>query len=129
MKSTGEVMGTHETFGRAYDKAQIAAGAAPPTAGTAVVEIDDPELHERFADHYDLHEPTDTPEAIRAGEVDYLVSTHRASLRAAVDEELPYVSTVAGAEAVLTGLAHRDEDLDTVAVTDRPQTGRRWGER
>ena len=129
MKSTGEVMGTHETFGRAYDKAQIAAGAAPPTEGTAVVEIDEPALREGFADHYDLHEPADTPEAIRAGEVDYLVSTDRASLRAAVDEELPYVSTVAGAEAVLTGLAHRDEELDTLAVTDRPQAGQRWGER
>jgi carbamoyl-phosphate synthase large subunit len=122
-------MGTHETFGRAYDKAQIAAGTAPPTEGTAVVEIDDPTLRERFDDHYDLHEPADTAEAIRAGEVDYLVSTERASLRAAVDEEVPYVSTVAAAEAVLAGLARRDEPLDTVAVTDRPRTGRRWGER
>jgi len=129
MKSTGEVMGTHETFGRAYDKAQIAAGAAPPTAGTAVVEIDDPALRDGFGDHYDLEEPADTPAAIRAGEVDYLVSTDRASLRAAVDEEVPYVSTAAAAEAVLAGLAQRGESLGTVAVTDRPRTDRQWGGR
>ncbi|ERH12056.1 MAG: carbamoyl-phosphate synthase, large subunit [halophilic archaeon J07HB67] len=129
MKSTGEVMGTHETFGRAYDKAQIAADAAPPTTGTAVVEIDDPELRERFTDHYELHEPSDTAEAIRAGEVDYLVSTDRASLRAAVDEAVPYASTVAAAEAASAGLAHREANLDTLAVADHPRSDRQWGER
>ena len=129
MKSTGEVMGTHETFGRAYDKAQIAADAAAPAEGTAVVEIDDPELREQFGEHYELLSPTDTTTAIREGEVDYLVSDERASLRAAVDEDVPYVSTVAAAEAVSTGLEHRDTELSTVAVTDRPRRREQWGER
>ena len=129
MKSTGEVMGTHETFGRAYDKAQIAADAAAPATGTAVVEIDDSDLHEQFGEHYELLSPADTPAAIREGEVDYLVSDERASLRAAVDEEVPYVSTVAAAEAVSTGLEHRDTELSTVAVTDRPRRREKWGGR
>jgi carbamoyl-phosphate synthase large subunit len=129
MKSTGEVMGTHETFGRAYDKAQIAAGAAAPTDGTAVIEIDDDDLRERFGERFEIHEPADTPAAIREGAVDYLVSDRRASLRAAVDEDVPYVSTVAAAEAVLTGLDSRDADLSTVAVTDRSRRQERWGGR
>jgi carbamoyl-phosphate synthase large subunit len=41
MRSTGEVMGLDESFGMAYAKAQISAGASLPTAGTVVVTVND----------------------------------------------------------------------------------------
>ena len=41
MRSTGEVMGTDESFGMAYAKAQIAAGNALPTSGTVFLSVND----------------------------------------------------------------------------------------
>ncbi|MEO8215677.1 MAG: carbamoyl-phosphate synthase large subunit [Acidobacteriota bacterium] len=41
MKSTGEVMGSSETFGEAYAKALLGAGFALPTGGTAFISIND----------------------------------------------------------------------------------------
>jgi len=41
MRSTGEVMGMDATFGMAYAKAQMSAGNALPTAGTAFVSVND----------------------------------------------------------------------------------------
>ncbi len=39
MKSTGEVMGVGETFGEAYGKSQLAAGAEFPTSGCALLSV------------------------------------------------------------------------------------------
>ncbi|MEZ3116942.1 carbamoyl-phosphate synthase large subunit [Halobaculum sp. MBLA0147] len=134
MKSTGEVMGTAETFGMAYEKAQRAAGMAAPDEGTAVVEFadvgteaDSERLRTAFADHYELVSPEDVPAALREGTVDFLVSDDRDGLRAAVEEEVPYVSTPEAAEAVLEGLDARGDDLDTQALGDRPRRQVRWG--
>jgi carbamoyl-phosphate synthase large subunit len=41
MKSTGEVMGSAETFGEAFAKAQIAAGQALPSGGTVFISVND----------------------------------------------------------------------------------------
>ncbi len=41
MKSTGEVMGTGDTFGEAYAKAQLASGVVLPVAGTALISVRD----------------------------------------------------------------------------------------
>ncbi len=41
MKSTGEVMGAGKTFGEAYYKAQLGAGATLPNSGTAFVSVRD----------------------------------------------------------------------------------------
>ena len=41
MKSTGEVMGIDRDFGRAFAKAQIAAGAKLPLKGTAFISVKD----------------------------------------------------------------------------------------
>ncbi len=41
MKSTGEVMGTGETFPEAFAKAQLAAGSATPAGGTALISVRD----------------------------------------------------------------------------------------
>src|SRR2546427_8292340 len=41
MKSTGEVMGIDRSLGRAYYKAMVAAGDAPPTEGGGYVAVRD----------------------------------------------------------------------------------------
>tara|TARA_B100001540_G_scaffold226011_1_gene200254 strand:+ start:2647 stop:5868 length:3222 start_codon:yes stop_codon:yes gene_type:complete len=41
MKSTGEVMGTGETFAGAFAKAQLGAGGGPPATGTALLSVRD----------------------------------------------------------------------------------------
>ena len=41
MRSTGEVMGTGDTFASAFAKAQLAAGQAPPTGGTVLISVRD----------------------------------------------------------------------------------------
>jgi carbamoyl-phosphate synthase large subunit len=56
MKSTGEVMGSAETFGEAFAKAQISAGQALPTQGTVFISVidrnkeDATELAKRFVE-------------------------------------------------------------------------------
>ena len=41
MKSTGEVMGTGDTFAEAFAKALLAAGGPPPESGTALISVRD----------------------------------------------------------------------------------------
>jgi carbamoyl-phosphate synthase large subunit len=43
MRSTGEVMGIAETFGRAFYKAELAAGTFLPTEGTVFLSLADPD--------------------------------------------------------------------------------------
>jgi carbamoyl-phosphate synthase large subunit len=56
MKSTGEVMGSAETFGEAFAKAQLSAGQTLPTGGTVFISVTDRdkaesiELARRFVD-------------------------------------------------------------------------------
>jgi carbamoyl-phosphate synthase large subunit len=130
MKSTGEVMGTARSFGKAYDKAQDAAGSSLPESGTAVVGFADEDLRESFAAHYDLATFADDDalaEAIRTGAVDLLVTNERDPLALAVEEEVPYVSTRASARAALEALAAKDDPLDVLPVDERPTVAREWG--
>jgi carbamoyl-phosphate synthase large subunit len=41
MKSTGEVMGTGDTFAEAFFKAQLSVGSGAPTGGTALLSVRD----------------------------------------------------------------------------------------
>jgi len=41
MKSTGEVMGTGDTFAEAFAKAQLSVGSGAPTGGTALLSVRD----------------------------------------------------------------------------------------
>jgi carbamoyl-phosphate synthase large subunit len=43
MRSTGEVMGFDESFGMAFAKAEISAGAPLPTQGTVAITVNDPD--------------------------------------------------------------------------------------
>ncbi|WP_276298890.1 carbamoyl-phosphate synthase large subunit [Halorussus lipolyticus] len=123
MKSTGEVMGTAETFGKAYDKAQDAAGSPLPDEGTAVVDLE----VDGFGDYYDLETFEDLETAIQRGEVDLLVTRNRDALEAAVEEDITYFSTEASAEAALEALAAREEPLDVESVGSRKKQSREWG--
>ncbi|WP_226480502.1 carbamoyl-phosphate synthase large subunit [Natrinema amylolyticum] len=122
MKSTGEVMGTASDPGTAYWKAQQAAGNAV-SEGTAVVDLD----VDGFENHFDVTEFDDVPQAIREGKVDFIVSRDRDSLEMAVEEEIPYLSTAASAEAYVEALDSFDGDLEVASVTDRPKHTGDWG--
>ncbi|WP_058364871.1 carbamoyl-phosphate synthase large subunit [Haloparvum sedimenti] len=138
MKSTGEVMGTATSFGKAYGKAQDATGKPIPESGTAVVDLSaeefpDPDteageaLVEGYAEHFELSEATDLIEAAQAGELDLIVSRQRDLLEVAVEEEITYFSTHASARAALEALDHAGDDLDVMAVSDRPKRVAEWG--
>ncbi|MHC3439240.1 carbamoyl-phosphate synthase large subunit [Natrialbaceae archaeon A-gly3] len=138
MKSTGEVMGTASTFGKAYDKAQDAVSKPVPADGTAVVDLSAEEFPdpgteegeafvEAFTDHFDLCEEVDLVDAVRKGEVDVIVSRDRDLLEVAVEEDVTYFSTTASAEAALEALEAKDEPIDVQSISDRPKQGIDWG--
>jgi carbamoyl-phosphate synthase large subunit len=141
MKSTGEVMGTADSFGKAYDKAQSATGKPIPESGTAVVDLSadefpDPEsevgreLREGFAEFFELVAFEDDAafrDAVRRGEVDLAVSRARGPLETCVEEEVTYFSTEASARAALEALKAKAEDIDVQAVSDRPRRTAEWG--
>ncbi len=138
MKSTGEVMGTARSFGKAYDKAQDSTGKPIPESGTAVVDLSaeefpDPDteageaLVEGYAEHFELSTATDLVEAARRGAIDLIVSRQRSLLEVAVEEEITYFSTHPSAKAALEAIEHADDDLDVMAVSDRPKRVADWG--
>ncbi|MDZ5809792.1 carbamoyl-phosphate synthase large subunit [Halorubrum sp. AD140] len=139
MKSTGEVMGTARSFGKAYDKAQDATGKPIPESGTAVVDLSadefpDPDteageaLVAGYAEHFELSTATDLVEAARRGELDLIVSRQRELLEVAVEEEITYFSTHASATAALEAIEHAGDDIDVMAVSDRPKRVATWGD-
>jgi carbamoyl-phosphate synthase large subunit len=56
MKSTGEVMGIDEGFGRAFAKSQLAAGQLLPTKGTVFVSVKDADKDKVYPVVKQLHE-------------------------------------------------------------------------
>ncbi|MFC4439225.1 MULTISPECIES: carbamoyl-phosphate synthase large subunit [Natrialbaceae] len=138
MKSTGEVMGSADSFGRAYDKAQDATGKPIPESGTAIIDLSadkfpDPdtdageELVEGFTDHFDLCEEIDLVRAVKEGGVDLIVSRDRDLLEIAVEEDVTYFSTPASAKAALEALEAKDEPIDVQPITERPKRVGEWG--
>ncbi|QZA88645.1 carbamoyl-phosphate synthase large subunit [Salinarchaeum sp. IM2453] len=123
MKSTGEVMGTADTFGKAYDKAQDAVGKPIPESGTAIVDLP----VEGFGDYYNVTDFDDRVQAIQNGEVDLVISRDRPALEACVEEEITYFSTIASAKAALKAIKAKDEPIDVRPVTDRVKHQRPWG--
>jgi carbamoyl-phosphate synthase large subunit len=142
MKSTGEVMGTAGSFGRAYGKAQMAIGKPVPSSGTAVVDLADPafpepdsprgrELLARVENHFDVvgfDAERAFCDAIRAGEIDLIISRAREPLAVAVEESVTYFSTYPSARAAMAAVETTGEPLDVRALTDRPQYRERWGQ-
>jgi carbamoyl-phosphate synthase large subunit len=142
MKSTGEVMGTARSFGKAYLKAQSSTGKPIPTEGTAIVDLetlrgmsqkneDISDVREGAERNFDVHEKADfedLEQAIRDGEIDVVFSRDRDVLEVAVEETVTYFSTVPSARAALEAIETQDEPLDVMALSERPTERRNWGE-
>ncbi|WP_226010623.1 carbamoyl-phosphate synthase large subunit [Halomicrobium salinisoli] len=130
MKSTGEVMGTAGSFGKAYQKAQQSVGKPIPLEGTAVVDL--PVLG--FEEHLDVKDFEDFEDVdaiiqgIQDGEIDLVVSRDRDVLEACVEEEVTYFSTLESAEAALEAINSADEPLSVQDIASRPKSQREWGE-
>jgi carbamoyl-phosphate synthase large subunit len=129
MKSTGEVMGTAGSFGKAYQKAQMAVGKAIPLEGTAIVDLPILGFEEHFdVQDFDDYDDTDAIiDAIQSGEVDLVVSRDRDVLEACVEETVTYFSTRESAEAALEAINSADQPLAVQAIDERPKTQREWG--
>jgi carbamoyl-phosphate synthase large subunit len=142
MKSTGEVMGTARSFGKAYLKAQSAVGKPIPTEGTAIVDLetlrglsqkneDVSDVREGAERHFEVHEKDDFEDvyqALRDGEVDLILSRDRDLLEVAVEEAITYFSTVPSARAAIEAIETKNEPLDVMALSERPTERRNWGE-
>jgi carbamoyl-phosphate synthase large subunit len=130
MKSTGEVMGTADTFGKAYQKAQMCVGKPIPLEGTAIVDMP----VAGFGEFFDVLELDDfesldaAKQAVRDGEIDLVLSRERDLLEVCVEETITYFSTVESAQAALEAVRHSDEPLDVAAVDDRPKLEEYWGQ-
>jgi carbamoyl-phosphate synthase large subunit len=131
-------MGSADSFGKAYDKAQSATGKAIPESGTIALDLSDeifpdPDtdageaLAAGFGEFFAFSDAVDLVEAARAGEIDLIVSRDRDLLEVAVEEEITYFSTPASARAALEALGARDEPLDVVSIADRPKRVAEWG--
>ena len=142
MKSTGEVMGTARSFGKAYLKAQSATDKEIPTAGTALVDLETLRgMSQKNEDITDVREGAerrfevrtkddfeDLSAALRGGEIDVIFSRDRDVLEVAVEEGITYFSTVPSSRAALEAVETDDEPLDVMALSERPIERRNWGE-
>jgi carbamoyl-phosphate synthase large subunit len=128
MKSTGEVMGTAGSFGKAYQKAQMCVGKPIPLEGTAIVDL--PVLG--FEEHFDVYDMDDFSDEeletkLHNDEIDLVVSRDRDVLEVCVDETITYFSTIESAEAALEAINSADQPLAIQDIGDRPKTRRKWG--
>jgi carbamoyl-phosphate synthase large subunit len=128
MKSTGEVMGTAGSFGKAYQKAQMSVGKPIPLEGTAIVDL--PVLG--FEEHFDVHDLDDfddeeLEEKLHNNEIDLVVSRDRDVLETCVEETITYFSTIESAEAALEAINSADQPLAVQDIGDRLKTQREWG--
>ena len=129
MKSTGEVMGTAGSFGKAYQKAQMCVDKPIPLEGTVLVDM--PIIG--FEDHFEVldfddFEDTDAIiEAIQAGEIDMVLSRERDVLETCVEETVTYFSTIESGEAALEAINAADQPLNVQDIAARPKTQREWG--
>ncbi|MFB6142674.1 MAG: carbamoyl-phosphate synthase large subunit, partial [Halorientalis sp.] len=129
MKSTGEVMGTAGSFGKAYQKAQMAVGKPIPLEGTAVVDL--PVIG--FEEHFDVKALEDfadveaVKQQLRDGDIDLVVSRNREVLEVCVEETITYFSTIESAEAALEAIESADQPLNVQDIATRPKDRREWG--
>ena len=130
MKSTGEVMGTAGSFGKAYQKAQMAVGKPIPLSGTAIVDL--PVIG--FEEHMetldldnDFESVEEAKQAISDGEVDIVLSRNRELLEVCVEETVTYFSTRESAEAALEAIESADQPLNVQDIASRPKDNREWG--
>ena len=130
MKSTGEVMGTAGSFGKAYQKAQMAVDKPIPLSGTAIVDLPIVGFEEHFEtlDLDDFDSQDELEAALRDGEIDLVISRNRDVLEVCVEESTTYFSTIASGKAALEAIESDDQPLSVQDVATRPKTTRKWGD-
>ncbi len=130
MKSTGEVMGTADTFGKAYQKAQMSVGKAIPLEGTAIVDMPVAGFEEFFdvMEMEDFESEEAVKDALHDGEIDLVLSRNRDVLEVCVEETITYFSTIESAQAALEAIRSADEPLDVESVDDRKKLQEYWGQ-
>ncbi|ACV10258.1 carbamoyl-phosphate synthase, large subunit [Halorhabdus utahensis DSM 12940] len=130
MKSTGEVMGTAGSFGKAYQKAQMAVDKPIPLSGTAIVDLPIVGFEEHFEtlDLDDFDSQAELEAALRDGEIDLVISRNRDVLEVCVEESTTYFSTIASGKAALEAIESDDQPLSVQDVATRPKTTRKWGD-
>jgi carbamoyl-phosphate synthase large subunit len=130
MKSTGEVMGTAKTFGKAYEKAQMARGRPLPKEGVALVDLPVVGFGEFFEvldmDDFENHESLEA--ALHASEVDFVLTRDRDILEVCVEEDIPYFSTIESAQAGLEAIRHSEEPISVESIDRRPKLQEYWGQ-
>jgi carbamoyl-phosphate synthase large subunit len=129
MKSTGEVMGTAGSFGKAYQKAQMCVGKPIPLEGTAIVDLPVIGFEEHFEtlDLDDFDSIEDAKQALMNDEIDLVLSRNREVLEVCVEETITYFSTIASAEAALEAIDSSDQPLNVQDIASRPKDNRQWG--
>jgi len=129
MKSTGEVMGTAGSFGKAYQKAQMCVGKPIPLEGTAIVDLPVIGFEEHFEtlDLDDFEDIEAAKQALADGEVDLVLSRNRELLEVCVTETITYFSTRQSAEAALEAIQSADQPLNVQDIASRPKDTREWG--
>jgi carbamoyl-phosphate synthase large subunit len=130
MKSTGEVMGTARTFGKAYQKAQQSVGRPIPLSGTAFVDLPVAGFGEYFdlLDVDDFESDAALHEALRNGEIDLVITQDRDALEICVEEGITYCTRIESAQAALEAIRHSDEAIDVQSVDERPKMAEYWGQ-
>src|SRR3989344_936744 len=103
MKSTGEVMGIDENFGKAFAKAQIAAGAKLPLKGTIFISVKDDDKKDIVGEGR-----PHIVDRIKSGEITMVINTSfgmkavtdsYSIRRSALVYNVPYFTTIAAAKA------------------------------
>jgi carbamoyl-phosphate synthase large subunit len=123
-------MGTADTFGKAYQKAQMSVGKPIPLSGTAIVDMP----VAGYEDFFDVKEMGDfdgeeaIKEALHDGDIDLVLSRNRDVLEVCVEETITYFSTIESAQAALEAIRAQDEPLDVESVDDRPKMQEYWGQ-
>ncbi|WP_246984354.1 carbamoyl-phosphate synthase large subunit [Halorientalis marina] len=130
MKSTGEVMGTAGSFGKAYQKAQMAVGKPIPLEGTAIVDLPVIGFEEDFETlnlEDDFEDVEAAKQAVSDGDIDIVLSRNRELLETCVTETTTYFSTRESAEAALEAIESADQPLNVQDIAARPKDNREWG--
>ena len=150
MRSTGEVMGTGQTFGEAMLKSQLGAGSRLPTQGTVCITVKNADKQRAVAVARELHElgfqivatkgtaaaiaEAGVPvrsvnkvkdgrphivDMVKAGDIQLVFTTvdetrtaiadSRHIRQAALAHRVTYYTSMAGCEAAVEGMKHRDD--------------------
>jgi len=138
MKSTGEVMGTARSFGKAYDKAQDSTNKPIPESGTAVVDLSadefpDPDteagesLVAGYAEHFELSEATDLIEGREAARSTSSSPGSASCSKWAVERRSPTSRRTPPRRRRSKLSTTRATTSDVMAVSDRPKRVENWG--